>query len=126
MQVYEHRKESSLDPDAETHLWLGFQGKSRQRFEGDPPGLQWDRIGAGASVPATVWNGEVEEVRDSGGTAEMRTNLVWRAKDKRLSLTGLELLALITLFLAPFAFIEADKRHEKQWRLAAGNERAAK
>lgn len=126
MKVYEHRERGSLDPDDDTHLWIGLQSKSGQRFEVDTSDSQWNRIGVGASVTATVWNGEVEEVRDSGGTAEMRTNPVWRARDKRLSLTGLELLALIGLCLIPFAFIEADKRHEKQWRIAAGNERGAK
>ena len=124
MQVYEHRKEGSLDPDADTHLWIGLQSKYAPKFMVDTSGSQWDRLGIGSPVTATVWNGEVQEVRDRGGAEMMATNPIRKSKDKRLSLTGLELLALVALFITPLAFISADKLHKRYWLQKSGNNTA--
>ncbi len=119
MRVYEHRAEGILDPDDETHLWLGLQSKSGQKFEVDTCGPQWHRLRVGDQVTALVWNGEVQEVSDSGGTERMRTNPTQKA-EARLSPYALKLMALIVICLV-LAFIAADKWHEKQWSLKSGN-----
>ena len=87
-------------------------------------GPQWHRLGIGSSVTATVWNGEVEEVSDNGGSEIMKTNPIWKAGDKRLTLTGLESLILVCLCVATFEFIGAGKRDEKQWKRQSGNNTA--
>ena len=124
MQVYEHQEEGFTDPDDDAHLWLGLQSKSGQKFRVDTYGPQWHRLCIGSSVTATVWNGEVEEVSDNGGSEIMKTNPIWKAGDKRLTLTGLESLILVCLCVATFEFIGAGKRDEKQWKRQSGNNTA--
>lgn len=124
MQVYERKKEGFLDPDSDAHLWLGLVSRSGQRFKADTSGPQWHRLGVGDKVTALVWNGEVQEVSDSGGTERMETNPVWKVEGRRLSAVGLKILALICFCLFLTAFISAGRQDKKRERLAAGSEGA--
>ena len=121
MQVYEHREEGFTDPDDDAHLWLGLQSKSGQQFMVDTYGPQWHRLGIGSSVTATVWNGEVEEVRDSGGSEMMTTNPVLKAQDSHLFLTGMKVFVVIWLCITLLPFISPEKQDEKEWKCQARN-----
>ncbi len=125
MQVYEHRKEVYLDPDSDDYFRLSLKSKSGRTFEVDTTSPQWDRIALGTTVTAVVWNGEVEEVSDSGGTEEMKTNPARRAEDNRLTDIGLKVLGLICFCFGPISLIIESRQDEKRWAAKAGNDPSA-
>lgn len=111
MQVYEHRKEVYTAPEMDDHFWLGLRGKSGQTFEVDTYNTQWSRLVVGNTVTATVWNGEVEEVTDGGGTERMKTNPVRITKDRGVDAKTFGGVMAVFVFLL-LAYVAVDKLSE--------------
>ncbi len=89
------------DPEEDSN-WTTFQDRTGQKFEADVDANRYPSVGD--TVSGIVWNGELEEVTDSGETTKTGTNLTQQAKSACVFLVGVCTASIGWLFFLPKVF----------------------